>query len=150
MTSFPLRPAFALARTAIAAAGGDSPLASAQESERPAGLFDLIFGGSERLGGERSASPQVLGHQVVEQQAVERTAQAGAPDLVLRLERLEAQIRQLTGGIEQLQYRNAQLENQVRRMAEDADAHLQDPGAKGSPRPGTQLRPQPVPGQPVP
>ena len=33
---------------------------------------------------------------------------------VLRIERLEAQIRQLTGTIEQLQYRNQQLENQLR------------------------------------
>ena len=35
-------------------------------------------------------------------------------DQVLRIERLEAQIRQLTGTIEQLQYRNQQLENQLR------------------------------------
>ncbi len=33
---------------------------------------------------------------------------------VLRIERLEAQIRQLTGTIEQLQYRNQQLEHQLR------------------------------------
>jgi tol-pal system protein YbgF len=33
---------------------------------------------------------------------------------VLRIEKLEAQIRQLTGTVEQLQYRNQQLENQLR------------------------------------
>jgi tol-pal system protein YbgF len=141
MTRFAPR-AFALALMVIAIAGADSSLALAQEDERPAGLFDLIFGGSERLGGERSAPTQV--------QALDRTAQAGAPDLVLRLERLEAQIRQLTGVIEQLQYRNQQLENQVRRMAEDGEARWQESGSKGSPRPAAQLRPQTVPAQSAP
>jgi tol-pal system protein YbgF len=127
----------------IATAGAASSLAGAQESERPAGLFDLIFGGSERLGGERSAQPQqALERQGLERQGLERTAQAGAPDLVVRLDRLETQIRQLTGVIEQLQFRNQQLESQVRRMQEDNDY-------RGSPRPG-QVRPQSVPGQTAP
>jgi cell division protein FtsB len=34
------------------------------------------------------------------------------------LDRLEAAIRQLTGSMEQLQYRNQQLEQQVRRLQE--------------------------------
>ncbi|TMJ23212.1 MAG: tol-pal system protein YbgF [Alphaproteobacteria bacterium] len=115
---------------------GASP-AWGQEGERPAGLFGLIFGGSERLGGDRNAV----------QPAVERTAQADAPDVVLRLDRLETQIRQLTGVIEQLQFRNQQLENQVRRMQEDGDARLpelgaKDLGTKGAARPAVQLRPQ--------
>jgi tol-pal system protein YbgF len=38
------------------------------------------------------------------------------PEQVMRIERLEAQIRQMTGTIEQLQYRNLQLENQIRGM----------------------------------
>ena len=58
-------------------------------------------------------------------------AQMSGPDLVLRLERLETQIRQLTGTIEQLQFRNQQLEGQIRRMQEEA-----------APRPGAQVRPQ--------
>jgi TolA-binding protein len=37
-------------------------------------------------------------------------AQLSEADLVVRIERLENQIRQLTGTIEQLQYRNQQLE----------------------------------------
>ncbi len=40
-------------------------------------------------------------------------------ELTLRLDRLEAQMRQLTGAIEQLQFRNQQLEAQLRRMQED-------------------------------
>jgi tol-pal system protein YbgF len=122
----------------IATAGANFSPAWAQEGERPAGLFDLIFGGSERLGGERSAQPQ----QALERQGLERTAQAGAPDLVVRLDRLETQIRQLTGVIEQLQFRNQQLESQVRRMQEDNDY-------RGSPRPGG-VRPQSVPGSSAP
>ena len=42
------------------------------------------------------------------------SAQMSASDLVMRLEALENQVRQLTGQIEQLQYRNQQLEQQVR------------------------------------
>jgi tol-pal system protein YbgF len=130
--TFALRQIFALALTLA------SSSAWAQESERPVGLFDLIFGGSERLAGERSAQP-----------AVERTAQAGAPDLLLRLERLESQIRQLTGVIEQLQFRNQQLENQVRRMQDDGDGRLQDLSSKGASRPVAGLRPQNPPSAPA-
>jgi tol-pal system protein YbgF len=134
MTRFALRRASAFALVVIATAGADSSRALAQEGERPAGLFDLIFGGSERLGGERGAQSQALEH----------TAQAGAPDLLVRLERLESQIRQLTGVIEQLQFRNAQLEAQVRRMQEDSEY------PKGAPRPLAQARPPGVPAQPAP
>src|SRR5262245_62064152 len=82
----------------------------AQETERPFGLLDRIFSGSERFGGgsERGASPS----------AADQTAQMSGSDLVVRLERLESQIRQLTGAIEQLQFRNQQLEAQVRRLQE--------------------------------
>ena len=52
--------------------------ARAQDGERPGGLFDLIFGGSERMVGDRSV------------RTVEHTAQATGPDLVVRLERLES------------------------------------------------------------
>src|SRR5438445_7733981 len=138
MASFALRCLFALAF--VAAAGATVCPACAQDGERPGGLFDIIFGGSERLGGERAAA----------QPAAEHTAQAAAPDLLLRLERLESQIRQLTGVIEQLQFRNQQLENQVRRMQEDSEGRLQELGAKGSPRPAGQVRPQNVPGPSTP
>jgi tol-pal system protein YbgF len=93
--------------------------ALAQESERPFGLFGL-FSGSERLSGERAAPSA----------SADQTAQVSGPDLVVRLERLEAQIRQLTGAIEQLQFRNQQLESQIRRMQEE-----------GAPRPAVQSRP---------
>ena len=61
---------------------------------------------------------------------------------MLRLDRLETQIRQLTGVIEQLQFRNQQLEGQVRRLQEDTDYRFQESSAKGGARPALQSRPQ--------
>jgi tol-pal system protein YbgF len=122
MTRFTFRvtSASALVLMALIAVSSLVREARAQDSERPSGLFGL-FNGSERLGGERGAPPA----------GADRMAQMSGPDLVLRLERLETQIRQLTGTIEQLQFRNQQLEGQIRRMQEEA-----------APRPGTQVRPQ--------
>jgi tol-pal system protein YbgF len=133
MTCFPVRAPLALALMVFTSLL-PGPRAAAQENERPAGLLDLFFGGSERIGGaERNAQPTTL----------DRTAQAtGGSDLVLRLERLEAQMRQLTGLIEQLQFRNQQLESQIRRMQEDSDA-------KSGARPGIASRP-PYPAQSAP
>jgi tol-pal system protein YbgF len=47
-------------------------------------------------------------------------AQAGPAELVVRMDRLENQIRQLTGQIEQMQYRNQQLEAALRRLQDDS------------------------------
>jgi tol-pal system protein YbgF len=73
-------------------------------------------------------------------------AQAPPSELVVRLDRLENQLRQLTGMVEQLQYRNQQLEEQMRRMhpgqappaspprRSDVFDPSQKPGAPGAPR----------------
>jgi tol-pal system protein YbgF len=98
-------------------------MAWAQEGERPFGLIDRLFGGSERIGGSERA-PAVAG---------ERTAQMPGADLLLRLERLEAHVRQLTGHIEQLQHRNQQLETLVRRLSEDSESRFLEPGGKTRP-----------------
>src|SRR3954452_11433598 len=45
-------------------------------------------------------------------------AQLSESELVMRLNRLENQVRQLTGQVEQLQYRNQQLEQQLGRAAQ--------------------------------
>lgn len=47
---------------------------------------------------------------------------ADASEAIMRLDRMENALRNLTGQIEQLQYRNQQLEAQVKRLQEDADA----------------------------
>jgi tol-pal system protein YbgF len=137
-TGSALRWTSALALVAIAAAGVHLAPARAQGTQQPGGLLDAIFGGSGRFAGERSVQTQGT-----EEAIPERTAQAGAPDLMLRLDRLEGQIRQLTGVIEQLQYRNQQLEMQLRRMQEESDV-------RGPPRAGGVARPQSLPAQAAP
>jgi tol-pal system protein YbgF len=82
---------------AVLAAG----LAAAHAQERDTSFFGQIFGGSERFGGG---------------EAPVQTAQVSPSELVVRLDRLENQVRQLTGLVEQLQYRNQQLEQQLRRF----------------------------------
>jgi tol-pal system protein YbgF len=52
----------------------------------------------------------------------DRLAQSSASELSVRIDRLEAQIRQMTGVIEELQYRNQQLADQLRRMQGDPGA----------------------------
>lgn len=78
-----------------------------------------------------------------------RAAGMAAPDLIVRLERLESQIRQLTGAVEQLQFRNQQLEQQVRRFQEDAEDRPADAGAR-SPRRLPPASRTDVPAAPVP
>src|SRR5262249_54621520 len=60
-------------------------------------------------------------------------AQMSGSDLVIRLDQLEHQMRQLTGTIEQLQYRNQQLEQALRRMQEDNEFRFQQLGGRGAP-----------------
>ena len=91
------------------------------------GLLDKIFRGSERFGGERSPPPAAAAPPV------ERDAHASGSDLLVRVDRLEAQIRQLTGVIEQLQFRNQQLEAQVRRMQEEGAPRGMPPRAQNPP-----------------
>jgi len=82
-------------------------------------------------------------------------AQVSASDLIVRIERLETQIRQLTGALEQLQYHNQQLEQQVRRLQDDPELRSQDAGGRGARPAPPAVRPvgpaQPVvPAAPVP
>jgi tol-pal system protein YbgF len=60
-------------------------------------------------------------------------------DLVVRMERMENQLRQMTGTIEQLQYRNQQLEQQLRAMQGGAGA------APGGGTPPGAMRPMQSP-----
>jgi tol-pal system protein YbgF len=107
------------------------------------GAFGRIFGGSERMGdGPRDGRGR--GGEEAPSTVV---AQMSASELTMRLDRMENQIRQLTGMVEQLQFRNQQLEQQVRRGQEDADYRFQELGGKG----GGAARPQrPPAAQPAP
>jgi tol-pal system protein YbgF len=69
--------------------------------------------------------------------------QASESDLVVRIDRLERHIREMTGTIEQLQYRNQQLEQLVKRLQEDTEFRFQELGSKGAARtPAPAVRPQ--------
>jgi tol-pal system protein YbgF len=98
------------------------------------GLFDNMFGRSER--------------------PAEDVPDRGPaqPDPAVEMERLEARIRQLTGQVEQLQYRNQQLEQQLRAMGgqpgQGAGAPMQG-GPVGAPmQPGQAAAPLPPPSHP--
>lgn len=106
-----------------------------QDAEEGSGLFGGLFGR-----GERARREQAPAH-----------AQSPATEMAMRLDRLENQIRQLTGAIEQLQYRNQQLEQQIRGGAAAAGSVPPDPaGARRPPPglpPGGQAAPLPPPSQ---
>ncbi|MDQ0503274.1 tol-pal system protein YbgF [Xanthobacter agilis] len=68
---------------------------------------------------------------------------AEASEVAMRLDRMENALRNLTGQIEQLQYRNQQLEAQVKRLQDDVDARA----GRGSPVPASA--PPPVAAAPL-
>lgn len=102
----------------------------AQDSGSPLSVLDRMFGKNS------SAQPQTSG---------EDNAQGPTPEQVIRIERLEAQIRQLTGTVEQLQYRNQQLETQLRSMGGAAGAQPGQPPQQQPMRPSAQALPQGTP-----
>lgn len=112
-----------LATAALAAGLCAATAASAQDG---GSLFDRMFGN------ERHA--QTTGQE---------GGQGSPADLVLRIDRLEGQIRELTGTIEQLQYRNRQLEAQIRAMGAV-------PGAGQTVASGGAQTSGPAPQQPLP
>jgi tol-pal system protein YbgF len=70
-----------------------------------------------------------------------RSVQPDPGDLSVRLDRLESALRQLTGTIEQLQYRNQQLESQLKRMQDDTEYRFQQMGSRGGAAPPPQAAP---------
>jgi tol-pal system protein YbgF len=69
-------------------------------------------------------------------------AQMSATDLVMRIDQLERTLRQLTGTVEELQYRNQQLDQQVKRLTDELDARAQSGAVR--PQQG-QMRPGAIP-----
>lgn len=61
-------------------------------------------------------------------------AQSSA-DLLVRIDQLENQVRQLTGMVEQAQFRNQQLEAALKRMQEDYEARFEAMSPRGGARP---------------
>jgi tol-pal system protein YbgF len=110
---------------ALAAALCVSTAAAAQDGGgSPLSVLDRMFG-------QRPQAPVPQGQQGQGQQTTGQDE--SLPDQVLRIERLEAQIRQMTGTIEQLQYRNQQLETQLRNLGGTAGAQPGPPPAQQAP-----------------
>jgi tol-pal system protein YbgF len=117
------------------------------------GFLNDLFGNSDRLasppaqapaqGRQPPAQERQQPAQWQQQPGQQGTAGQGYGDEISqRIVRLEAQIRQLTGAIEQLQHRNQQLEVQLQRMQGGAAAPA--PAARGMTVP-SQTQPQPMP-----
>ena len=118
-----------LTAAALIAAFCVANTASAQEGNSPLSAIGRMFG---------QKPPQTAGQDESDGPTTEQ---------VLRIERLEAQIRQMTGTIEQLQYRNQQLENQLRGAGGGAPGAAAAQPVQSQPQP--MVRP-PVQAQPLP
>lgn len=117
----------ALSVLAVMGVSGSADAQSGEDSRFDTFKRDVsgFFGGS-------SGQSQRRGEQ--------RVAQSGDSELVLRLERIENQMRQLTGLLEQMQFKNQQLEGQLRRMQEDVEFRFQESGGKVGARTNQPVR----------
>ena len=97
--------------------------AAAQEQRSPPGFLDNLFSRGEPPSQQRQSSQP--------QAEQSRVAQSDPGDMSVRLDRTENALRQLTGAIEQLQYRNQQLEMQLKRMQDDTEYRFQQLGSRG-------------------
>jgi tol-pal system protein YbgF len=133
MTSLPLS-VLRVSVTAAAILAGAAAASGQAATDRSPGFLDGLFGGGE---------PSAGAHR-------DRLAQSSAGELGVRIDRLEAQIRQMTGVIEELQFRNQQMADQLRRMQEDAGAQPSSPSRPpGAPvgAPANQRPVAPPPGR---
>jgi len=130
-----LRPSFRIAALAALSALLVTGSALAQERNSSGNFLDNLFGRGD---------PQPQSRQGVQPPVSGQVTQSDPGDLSVRLDRMENALRQLTGTIEQLQYRNQQLEMQLKRMQDDTDYRFQQQGARGA----IVAPPQAAPGSP--
>ena len=100
--------------------------ALAQEQRGSGNFLDNLFSRGE---------PPAESRQPTQPAPSGRVAQSDPGDLSVRLDRMENALRQLTGTIEQLQYRNQQLEMQLKRMQDDTEYRFQQLGSRGGAAP---------------
>src|ERR1700712_844929 len=62
-------------------------------------------------------------------------------ELVVRLNRLEGQVRTLSGQVEQQQFENRQLKETLRKFQEDVEFRFQERGGSRSPAPAAEQSP---------
>jgi tol-pal system protein YbgF len=108
--------------TAAAIVAGAAAASGQGATDGSPGFLDGLFGGGDQRTGAHGANG-------------DRLAQSSAGEMSLRIDRLEAQVRQMTGVIEQLQFRNQQLTEQLRRLQEDGpqQSSAQPPRPTGAP-----------------
>jgi tol-pal system protein YbgF len=106
--------------------------ALAQEQRGSGNFLDNLFSRGE---------PAAESRQPTQPAPSGRVAQSDPGDLSVRLDRMENALRQLTGTIEQLQYRNQQLEMQLKRMQDDTEYRFQQLGSRGGAAPAPQAAP---------
>ena len=135
------RPSFRIAALAALSALLLTSSTPAQERNSSGNFLDNLFGRGESQSQSRQAAPPPSGGKV---------AQSDPGDLSVRLDRMENALRQLTGTIEQLQYRNQQLEMQLKRMQDDTEYRFQQQGGRGAIAPPAQAAPSAPGGPPGP
>lgn len=64
-----------------------------------------------------------------------------AAGMTLRIDRLENQVRSLTGQLEQMQFANKRLEDQLKKFQQDVEFRFQENSGKGAPAPRPQAAP---------
>jgi tol-pal system protein YbgF len=74
-------------------------------------------------------------------------AQMSESDMVVKLEQLEADMRRLTGAVEELQYRNQQLEQALRALQGGGPAGAAAPAMRPGPAAAPAVPPAPPPGR---
>jgi tol-pal system protein YbgF len=117
------RPSFRIAALAALSALLLTGSALAQDRNSSGNFLDNLFGRGESQNQSRQDAQPPSGGRV---------AQSDPGDLSVRLDRMENALRQLTGTIEQLQFRNQQLEIQLKRMQDDTEYRFQQQGARGA------------------
>jgi tol-pal system protein YbgF len=98
------------------------------------------------------AAAGILGGEARAQLFGQQQQRGGDSELVARLGQLENQIRQLTGMVEELQHRNNQLEQQLKRVQQDTDYRFQEmtPSSRPVPQRGQgAVQQPPAPPPPV-
>ena len=137
MTNLPIRLPLRVLRVALTAAAITAGAAAAfgqDAGDGSPGFLDGLFGR-----GEQETPPA----------RPDRLAQSAATDLSVRIDRLEAQIRQMTGVIEELQFRNQQMADQLRHMQEDGQSSAQPPRPSGAPGSAPVMARPPAPAPPA-
>jgi tol-pal system protein YbgF len=111
-----------VAAIAAAAAMAASPAAAQQNGNFLDNLFNR---------GDSQRPPQAVQGEAPQA----RPPQGADNEMAARLDRIENALRQLTGTVEQLQYRNQQLEMQLKRVQDDTEYRFQQLGVRGNAAP---------------